>query len=276
MKNNPLPSTTSMPEKPALDTTSENKGKEYNQHLTYRNLQLPDYYHQISSIPLEDYIEKLKSILCETYFHISRKPPNIGSPPPEKNEEELADALFHHEYTSAERAILSGTPASDYQTTLELTLCKDTEAKITRLFSTSFMWLVCADLLAKEGLRDQAWAALVELASLESSLEQACIAEQKRWEKLLQQEYGRLANQKLKHLKFYLVDLLYEDCPDNGWPSVKVAVYELYEKVLQFHEQSDQRSVIELYESDIQRMITNWMYKNKEVNEIFKKLKKSS
>lgn len=156
---------------------------------------------------------------------------------------------------------------------MELTLCENIDEKITKLFSTSFMWLVCADLLAKEGLRDQAWAALVELASLESSLEQACIAEQNRWEKLLQQEYGRLANQKLKHLKFYLIDLLYEDCPDNGWPSVKVAAYKLHEKVLQFHEQSDQRSVIKLNESDIQRMITNWMNKNKEVNETFKKLK---
>lgn len=274
MRKNPLPSTTSMPEKPASDSTSENKGREYNQHLTYRNLQLPDYYHQISSIPLEDYIEKLKSTLCEAYFHISRKPPSIGSPPPEENEEGLANALFHQEYASTESAILSGTPASYYQTTLERTLCKNIEAEITRLFSTSFIWLVCADLLAKEGLRDQAWAALVELASLESSLEQACIAEQKRWEKLLQQEYGRLANQKLKHLKFHLIDLLYEDCPDNGWPSVKVAAYELHKKVLQFHEQSDQRSVIKLNESDTHRMITNWMNKNKEVNEIFKKLKK--
>lgn len=274
MKKNPLPPTTSMPEKPVAEPTPEEGGKKYNQHLTHTNLQLPDYYHQISSIPLEDYVEKLKSTLCETYFHISRKPPSIGSPPPEENEEELASALFHQEYTSAKSAILSGTPASEHQKILGTNLCEIVETEITRLFSTSFMWLVCADLLSQEGLRDQAWAALVELASLEPRLEQACIAEQKRWEKLLQQEYGRLANQKLKHLKFHLIDLLYEDCPDNGWTSVTFAANELHEKVLQFHEQSDQRSVIRLYETDTHRMITNWMNKNKEVNEIFKKLKK--
>jgi len=274
MKKSPLPPTTSMPEKPVAEPTPQDGGKKYNQHLTHTSLQLPDYYYQISSIPLEGYVEKLKSTLCETYFHISRKPPSIGSPPPEENEKELADALFPQEYASAKGAILSGTPASEYQKTLETSLCKNIEAEITRLFSTSFMWLVCADLLAKEDLRDQAWAALVEFASLEPRLEQACIAEQKRWEKLLQQEYGRLANQKLKHLKFHLIDLLCEDCPDNGWPSVKVAAYELHEKLLQFHELSDQRSVIKLNECDTHRMITNWINKNKEVNEIFKKLKK--
>lgn len=273
MKKSPLPPTTSMPEKPVAEPTPQDRGKKYNQHLTHTSLRLPDYYYQISSIPLEDYVEKLKSTLCETYFHISRKPPSIGSPPPEENEEELANALFHQEYTSAESAILSGMPASEYQKTLESNLCKNIEAEITRLFSTSFMWLVCADLLAKEGLRDQAWAALVELASLEPRLEQACIAEQKRWEKLLQAEYGKLG-EKLKHLRLHLIDLLCEECPDDGWPSVKVAAYKLHEKILQFHEQSDQRSVIELYTSDTLRMITNWMYKNKEVNEIFKRLKK--
>ncbi|RAR57090.1 hypothetical protein BCL93_11623 [Onishia taeanensis] len=265
MSNNPLPATTSI---------SEKKEGEYNQHLTNRNLIIPDHYHQISSIPLEDYIEKLKRTLCETYFHISQKPPSIGSSPSKKNEEELANVLFHQEYASAKRKILSGTPASDYQETLELDLCEKIDDKISMFFSTSFIWLVCSDLLAQEGLRDQSWAALVEFASLETRLEDACIAEEKRWEKLLQQEYGRLANQNLRHLKYRLIDLLYEDCPDNGWPSVKVAAYKLHEKVLQFHEQSDQRSVIKLNESDIQRMITNWMNKNKEVNDIFKKLKK--
>ncbi|USZ51093.1 hypothetical protein [Halomonas sp. DN3] len=264
MRNNPLPATTSI---------SEKKGGKYNQHLTNRNLTIPDYYHQISSIPLEDYIGRLKRKLCETYFYISQKPPSIGSAPSEENEEELANKLFHQEYSSAESALSSGTPASEYQKILELTLCENIDEKITKLFSTSFMWLVCADLLAQEGLRDKAWAALVELASLETRLEDACIAEEKRREKLLQQEYGRLANQNLKHLRLHLIDLLYKDCPDNGWRSVKVATHKLHEKILQFHEQSDQRSVIKLNESDIQRMITNWMNKNKEVNETFKKLK---
>ncbi|ATJ83392.1 hypothetical protein ACFPTY_10245 [Halomonas beimenensis] len=267
MSNNPLPATTSI---------SEKKGGEHNQHLTNRNLTIPDYYHQISSIPLEDYIERLKSTLCETYFHISRKPPTIGSPPPKKNEEELANKLFHQEYSSAERAIFSGTPASDYQKFLELALFEKTGEEITRLFSTSFMWLVCSDLLAQEGLRDQSWAALVELASLEPRLEDACIAEQKRWEKLLQQEYGRLANQKLKHLKHHLIDLLYEDCPDNGWRSVKSAAYKLAPKILDYHEKSDHRSVIKLLQCDVERMTTNWMYKNTEAKEAFKKVRNLS
>ena len=61
MSNNPLPATTSI---------SEKKEGEYNQHLTNRNLIIPDHYHQISSIPLEDYIERLKRTL---FWHLQKR-----------------------------------------------------------------------------------------------------------------------------------------------------------------------------------------------------------
>ncbi|GAA0567976.1 hypothetical protein ACFQH5_16560 [Halomonas salifodinae] len=265
MNRSPLPPTYTRPEK---------IGGKRNQHLIQNVMELPDLYHTISETPLREKIETGKRSLHEAYYFISRPEHTLEDTPALENKEEQAEETFQQEYAASCAAIKNGHPASQHQEHIKSALCSNVMEDLQNTFSAAFIWLVCADLLEKEDLRDQSWASLVEFSSLEYRLELACMAEHARREKIRHQKNGAKANAKYANLKKYLIEFLYTEAPENGWRAVKKAANELAKPIRDRHESSEHRAVYEVSLPEVETLIENWMYKDEDAKQAYKKNKK--
>lgn len=264
MKRSPLPPTYTRPEK---------TGGKRNQHLTQSIMELPDLYHAISETPLREKIETGKCSLHEAYNFISGPEHTPQDTPALEITEQQTKEIFQQEYAASCAAIKNGHPASKRQEHIKSALCSNVMEDLQNTFSASFIWLVCADLLEEEGLRDQSWASLVEFASLEYRLELACMSEHARREKIRHQKNGAMANDKHDNLKEYLIEFLYTEAPENGWGAVKNAANELAKPIWDRHESSEHRAVYEISLPAVKRRIKNWMNNDTLANQAYKENK---
>ncbi|MDI4636701.1 MULTISPECIES: hypothetical protein [Halomonadaceae] len=260
MKRNPLPPTYARQEK---------TGGEYNQHLTQSVMVVPDHYHDFSETSLREKIETRKRFLQETYSFISDPQFTSGDDLPLVNSEEKTEEKFQAEYHDSLSNIRNGQSATKRQEVVKGALCGNVEAELQDIFSTAFMWVVCADLLEEEGLNEKSWSCLVEFASLEHRLELSCMAEHERREKSIHQKNGAQANSHHANLKEYLIEFLYTEAPENGWRAVKKAAHTLAPPIWHRHEKSEHRAVHETSEKKIETLITNWMNNDKSAHQAF-------
>ncbi len=263
MKTNPLPAT----------RTEKVHGK-HSTHFGQYIMECPDHYHAISEIPLREKIQTGKRKLSEVFSFIASPDLPTATLSDLEEADRQAEDTFLKEYASSCTNIKNGLSASQQQDHVRSVLCGDVANELQNTFSASFIWLVCADLLEKEGLGDQSWAALVELASLEHRLELACLSEHERRVKARHKKNGSKANARFANLKEYLLEYLHKKAPESGWKTVKSAASQLAPEIWNRHESSDHRAIYQISESEIETLITNWMYKDKVIKPVFKENKR--
>lgn len=235
----------------------EKAGGKQGQHLAQLSMDLPDHYHAITATPLREKIDIGKRLLYETYLFIAIPELSVERISVLEKLEAQAESTFQKEYDLSFTNIRNGFAATQQQDHVRTSLCTDVAEDLQNTFSTSFIWLVCADLLEEEGLRDQSWASLVELASLEHRLELACLAEEKLRKRERQKKYGSLAYQDYKHLKEYLIEHLNSESK-HGWETKESAAYKLSEKILHRH-QNSQHKDNKLSREEVEKRIYNWL-----------------
>lgn len=225
-----------------------------------------DYYTHWSQMCLEEHIRQNFNFLKGTYTS-----GNNISESQDKNTTEEIEALFLKSYEFFYSALSQGQNPMSCEDDIrdELSPAFQSE-ELQTCFPRSMIWALCADILFRNGYKENAWSTLINYKKSECFTELAVDEEHKLALSNARRELAKNNYLNRRPLQNNFIRLLSSEAPANGWPSAKVAAYKLAPLVLDMHMNSEHSSVVHFTKEQVETILEGWLKTNKACREAFK------
>tara|TARA_R110002012_G_scaffold106831_1_gene248105 strand:+ start:1893 stop:2669 length:777 start_codon:yes stop_codon:yes gene_type:complete len=224
-----------------------------------------DYYASFTQLSLDEHIKLIVNFLKTTYLEGNNNTESAD----ESNEEER-ETFFLKSYECFYSALSQGHSPMSCEDDIRQELCPAFQSKgLQKCFSRSMIWALCADILFRNGYKENAWSTLINYKKSECFTELAIDEEYKLAISNARRKAGEDSYGNRKPLQKNFIKLLSSEAPATGWPSHKVAAYKLAPIVLDMYMNSENASAEHFTEEGVETILRGWLRNNETCKGVF-------